>query len=72
MQQETREMIFAGTGHRPPSYTSNEQAEGVFDGRVEGVLEPEPVAAPLPLVAERRAAGTVFSRGGTMRMARSG
>ena len=70
MQQEAREMIFAGTGHRPPSYTSNDRAEGVFDGRVEGVLEPEPVAAPLPLFAERRAAGTVFSRGGTIRMAR--
>ena len=37
---------------------------------VEGVLEPEPVAAPLPLLAERRAAGTVLSRGGTVRMAR--
>ena len=64
-------MIFAGTGHRPPSYTSNDRAEGVFDGRVEGVLEPEPSADPLPLVAERRAAGTVISRGGTVRMARS-
>ena len=63
-------MIFAGTGHRPPSYTSHEPREGVFDDRVEGVLEPEPVAAPLPVSAERRAAGTVFSRGGTVRMAR--
>lgn len=64
-------MIFAGTGHRPPSYTSNDQTVALFDDRIEGVLEPEPVAAPLPLVAERRAAGTVFSRGGTVRMARS-
>ena len=56
-------MIFAGTGHRPPSYTSNDIGEGVFDGRVEGVLEPEPVAASLPSVAERRVAGTVSSRG---------
>ncbi|CAF9920481.1 hypothetical protein IMSHALPRED_004918 [Imshaugia aleurites] len=71
VQQETREMVFAGTGHRPPSYTSHDQPERVFDDRVEGVLEPEPVAAPLPLAAERRAAGTVFSRGGTIRMARS-
>ena len=64
-------MIFAGTGHRPPSYTSNDRAEGVFDDRVEGVLDPEPAAASLPLAAERRAAGTVISRGGTVRMARS-
>ncbi|KAF6226395.1 hypothetical protein HO133_009261 [Letharia lupina] len=71
VQQEAREMIFAGTGHRPPSYTSHDRTEGVFDDRVEGVLEPEPVAAPLPLLAERRAAGTVLSRGGTVRMARS-
>ena len=71
VQQEAREMIFAGTGHRPPSYTSNDRAEGVFDGRVEGVLEPEPAANSLPSVAERRAAGTVCSRGGTVRMARS-
>ena len=56
-------MIFAGTGHRPPSYTSNDVGQGVFDGRVEGVLEPQPVAAPLPSVAERRVAGTVSSRG---------
>ena len=54
------------------SYTSNDHAEGVFDDRVEGVLEPESAAAPLPLVAERRAAGTVFSADGAMRMARSG
>ena len=66
VQQEAREMIFAGTGHRPPSYTSHDRAENVsLDDRVEGVLE------PLPEAAERRAAGTVFSRGGTMRMARS-
>lgn len=71
VQQEAREMIFAGTGRRPPSYTSNDRAESVFDDRVEGLLEPETAAAPLPLLAERRAAGTVFSRGGTVRMARS-
>ena len=71
MQQEAREMIFAGTGHRPPSYTSNDRAQGLFDDRVEGVLEPEPVVARLPLLAERRAAGTVLSRGGTVRMART-
>ncbi|KAL9133130.1 MAG: hypothetical protein Q9175_005690 [Cornicularia normoerica] len=71
VQQEARKMIFAGTGHRPPSYTSNDRTEGVFDDRVEGVLEPEPVAAPLPLFAERRAARAVLSRGGTMRVARS-
>ena len=71
VQQEAREMIFAGIGHRPPSYTSNDIGEGVFDGRVEGVLEPEPVAASLPSVAERRVAGTVLSRGETVRMARS-
>ena len=65
-------MIFAGSGHRPPSYTSHVRADGVFDDRVEGVLEPEPIvaAAQLPEVAERRVAGTVFSRDGTMRMAR--
>ena len=62
-------MIFAGTGHRPPSYTSNDVGEGVFDGRVEGVLEPEP---SLPSAAERRVAGTVSSRGETVRVARSG
>ena len=73
VQQEAREMIFAGTGHRPPpSYTSNDIGEGVFDGRVEGVLEPEPVAASLPSVAERRVAGTVSSRGESVRVARSG
>lgn len=72
VQQEAREMIFAGTGHRPPSYTSNDVGEGVFDGRVEGVLEPEPVAAALLSVAERRVAGTVSSRGETVRVARSG
>ncbi|KAM0797849.1 hypothetical protein BDR22DRAFT_891896 [Usnea florida] len=72
VQQEAREMIFAGTGHRPPSYTSDDRAQGVFDDRVEGVLEPEPVVARLPLLAERRAAGTVLSRGGTVRMARTG
>ena len=65
-------MIFAGTGHRPPSYSSNDVGEGMFDGRVEGVLEPEPVAASLPSVAERRVAGTVVTRGETFRMARSG
>lgn len=62
-------MIFAGTGHRPPSYTSDDRAGGgVFDGRVEGVLEPERVAAPLASIAERRraAAGRMVSsrRGG--------
>ena len=72
MQQEARELIFAGTGHRPPSYTSNDRTEAAFGDRVEGVLEPVPVAAPLPLFAERRAAGTVFSNGGAVRMARSG
>lgn len=71
VQREAREMIFAGTGHSPPSYTSDDRAaEGVFDGRVEGVLEPELAAAPLPSVAERRAAGMAVSRGGTVRMAR--
>lgn len=70
MQQEAREMIFAGTGHRPPSYTSNDRVESVFDDRVDVLLEPELVAARLPLFAERRAAGTVFTRGGTTRMAR--
>ena len=58
-------MIFAGTGHRPPSYTSDDRVGGEFDGRVEGVLEPDRVAAaPLPSVAERRAAGRMFSRRG--------
>ena len=72
MQREAREMIFAGTGHRPPSYCSNDVGGGgLFDGRVEGVLEPEPAAAAsssLPAVAERRVAGTVSARGGTRGM----
>ena len=47
VQREARELIFAGSGHRPPSYTSDEMVES-------------PVRRPLPLFAERRrAAGVV-------------
>ncbi|KAL6713951.1 hypothetical protein ACLMJK_008445 [Lecanora helva] len=53
LQREARELIFAGSGHRPPSYESNETTESV-------VASPSP-ARPLPLFAERRrAAGLVL------------
>lgn len=51
IQREARELIFAGGGHRPPSYTSNEMVEEAVGGRT--------VARPLPLFAERRMAARV-------------
>ncbi|KAK4695754.1 hypothetical protein P7C71_g2057, partial [Lecanoromycetidae sp. Uapishka_2] len=51
VQQEARELIFAGSGHRPPSYVSEE---------VQVVGEWQPATGPpLPLFAERRRAATV-------------
>ena len=52
VQREARELIFAGSGHRPPSYTINETTE-------EGAAPSEMVARPLPLFAERRRAAGV-------------
>lgn len=54
VQQEARELIFAGSGHRPPSYTSEDEVQVV------GEWQPatRPVLA-LPLFAERRRAATV-------------
>ena len=52
LQQEARALIFAGSGHRPPSYTSEETVD------VHGL--PEVIATPpLPQLAERRQAATV-------------
>lgn len=48
VQREARALIFAGSGHRPPSYTSNEMVEGAVGVRT--------VERPLPLFAERRTA----------------
>ena len=51
VQREVRELIFAGSGHRPPSYTTNE----IREGTVRDVA----VARPLPRFAERRRAAGV-------------
>lgn len=53
VQREARELIFAGSGHRPPSYTTDEMVEGAVGERT--------IERPLPLFAERRrAAGVVL------------
>ena len=52
VQQETRELVLAGSGHRPPSYSSSEMSDMAGE---EG-----PVTPPLPLFAERRRAANVI------------
>lgn len=52
VQQEARELIFAGSGHRPPSYSSEDEVQVV------GQWQPA-TGPPLPLFAERRRAATV-------------
>lgn len=54
LQQEARILVLAGSGHRPPSYTSDEVVD------VHGHGQPEVIATPpLPQLAERRRAATV-------------
>lgn len=52
VQREARALIFAGSGHRPPSYTREEMVEGAVGERT--------VERPLPLFAERRRAAGVM------------
>lgn len=59
VQREARALIFAGSGRRPPSYTSHEMVEEGVGVRT--------VERPLPLFAERRVAAGVGGCGGLRR-----